>query len=264
MHDDNEFNRSAPRLGEILVSSRSLAEYRAMFSLTENELNSRILDCPGGAASLTGEVNKLGGEATACDSAYFDATPADLAEIAINEAGRGNAFVHNHRHDYVWTYYSDPDHHQRIREDATGRFCADINDHPEQYVPGRLPSLPFGDDSFDLVLSSHLLFSYSDVLDHRFHVDSIAELMRVSRGEVRIFPLVAVGESTPYPRLGELRENLVARGINSRIVEVDYEFQRGADEMLVCTQPSTPPASRGERTQSISTSSKSDSRSSGR
>lgn len=252
MHDDNEFNRSTPRLGKILMSSRSLAEYRAMFSLTENELNSRILDCPSGAAAFTGEVNRLGGRATACDSAYFDATPADLAEIAINEAGRGNAFVHTHRDDYAWRYFSDPDHHQRIREDAAGRFSADINDHPEQYVPGRLPSLPFGDDSFDLVVSSHLLFSYSDVLDYRFHVDSIIELMRVSRVEVRMFPLVAVGESTPYPRLGDLLGNLSARGINSRIVEVDYEFQRGADEMLVCTQPS------------ISTSSKSDSRSIGR
>jgi len=237
LFDENEFNRTAPRLGEILMSSRSLAEYRAMFSLTEDDLNSRILDCPSGAASFTGEVNGRGGRATACDSAYFDATPADLAAIAINEAARGNAFVHTHRDGYAWTYFADPDHHGRIREDAAGRFSADINDHPEQYVPGRLPSLPFGDNSFDLVLSSHLLFSYSDILDHQFHIDSITELARISRGEVRIFPLVAVGEPTPYPRLGELLEELAASGIDGRIVKVNYEFQRGADEMLVCTQP---------------------------
>lgn len=246
MYDDNELNRSAPRLGEILVSSRSLAEYRAMFSLTEDDLNSRILDCPSGAASFTGELNGLGGKATACDSAYFDATPADLAAIAINEAERGNAFVHTHRHDYTWTYFADPDHHERVREDSAGRFATDINDHPEQYVPGRLPSLPFGDDSFDLVLSSHLLFSYSDVFDHQFHIDSITELARVSRSEVRIFPLVAVGESTPYPHLGELLENLADRGIDSRIVQVDYEFQRGADEMLVCSRGPTRSVDRSE------------------
>ncbi|WP_310886846.1 hypothetical protein [Rhodococcus sp. SBT000017] len=228
------------------MSSRSLAEYRAMFSLTEDDLNSRILDCPGGAASFTGEVNGLGGKATACDSAYFDTTPADLAAIAINEAERGNAFVHTHRHNYTWTYFADPDHHERIREDAAGRFATDINDHPEQYVPGRLPSLPFGDDSFDLVLSSHLLFSYSDVLDHQFHIDSITELARVSRGEVRIFPLVAVGEPTPYPHLGELLENLADRGIDCRIVKVDYEFQRSADEMLVCSRGPTRSVDRSE------------------
>ncbi len=217
-----------------------------MFSLTEDDLNSRILDCPGGAASFTGEVNGLGGKATACDSAYFDATPADLATIAINEAERGNAFVHTHRRDYTWTYFADPDHHERIREDAACRFATDNNDHPEQYVPGRLPSLPFGDDSFDLVLSSHLLFSYSDVLDHQFHIDSITELARVSRGEARIFPLVAVGEPTPYPRLGELLENLADRGIDCRIVKVDYEFQRGADKMLVCSRGPTRSVDRSE------------------
>ena len=70
-----------------------------------------------------------------------------------------------------------------------------------------------------------------------FHTDSITELARVSRGEVRIFTLVAVGEPTSLPCLGKLLVELAANGINGRILKVNYEFQRGADEMLVCARP---------------------------
>jgi len=57
-------------------------------------------------------------------------------------------------------------------------------------VAAALPTLPFPDRSFDLVLSSHLLFSYTDRLDVAFHLAALLELARVSRGQVRVFPLV--------------------------------------------------------------------------
>ncbi|RZS41055.1 hypothetical protein EV193_103373 [Herbihabitans rhizosphaerae] len=43
------------RIGEMLVSPRSLAEYRGMFRLTDGDLAGRILDCPGGGAGFTAE-----------------------------------------------------------------------------------------------------------------------------------------------------------------------------------------------------------------
>jgi hypothetical protein len=63
-------------IGAVLVSSRSLAEYRAMLALSDADLRRRLLDCPGGAASLTAEIHSAGGDAIACDPlAWFWLAP---------------------------------------------------------------------------------------------------------------------------------------------------------------------------------------------
>ncbi|MBH0123194.1 methyltransferase domain-containing protein [Rhodococcus sp. CX] len=236
-HDDPV---PAGGIGEMLISSRSLDEYRAMFGLTADDLFRRILDCPGGAAGFTGEVNDRGGDVTACDTAYFGNGAEELAAVAAAETDRGDRYVRAHADEYDWTFFADPDEHRRVRQHAVRKFAADMSRHPQHYVAGRLPSLPFADDSFDLVLSSHLLFSYSDRLDHAFHVDAIVELVRVASGEVRIFPLVASGSSVLYPRLDELLAELRGRNIAGEVVEVDYRFQKGADRMLVCRAAQPP------------------------
>lgn len=220
--------------GNVLISSRSLAEYRAMFALTDDDLSVRILDCPSGGSSFTSEVSNLGGDVTACDAAYLGNSPDNLAAIALSETDRGNQYVRTHAEEYDWTFFADPDEHQQLRQHAAQQFAAHIRQHPGHYIPGRLPALPFPDNSFDLVLSSHLLFSYADSLDHAFHVDAISELMRVTSGELRIFPLVAIGSAEPYSQLVDLLSNLRVRGIAGRKVGVDYNFQKGANHMLVC------------------------------
>ncbi|MGG7099600.1 methyltransferase domain-containing protein [Rhodococcus sp. 24CO] len=221
-------------IGNVLISSRSLAEYRAMFALTDDDLSVRILDCPSGGSSFTSEVSNLGGNVTACDAAYLGNSPDNLAAIALSETDRGNQYVRAHAEVYEWTFFADPDQHQRDRARASQQFAAHIRQHPDRYIAGRLPTLPFPDASFDLVLSSHLLFSYADTLDHTFHVDAITELMRVTSGELRIFPLVAVSSVEPYPQLAELLSDLRERNIAGRTIEVDYNFQKGANQMLVC------------------------------
>lgn len=92
-------------IGDILVSSRSLAEYRAMFTLTEDDLRRRILDCPGGTASFTAEVCAAGGDVTACDPVYGQHTTSELAAMAQRESDRGNRYCRSHADDYVWTFF---------------------------------------------------------------------------------------------------------------------------------------------------------------
>lgn len=226
-------NHSA-EFGAILLSSRSSAEYRAMFDLTDAGLSRRILDCPSGGAAFTGEVCDHGGDVTACDIAYFDRTPDELGALAIAEARRGSAYVSAHREQYRWAFFTDPGDHQRSRTASAQRFAVDVRRRPHRYVAGALPQLPFDDCSFDLTLSSHLLFSYAEDLDYAFHLAAIRELMRVTRHEVRIFPLTALGSSQPYPRLNELISELRSHGIAGNIVESSYEFQAGGNRMLVC------------------------------
>lgn len=78
--------------------------------------------------------------------------------------------------------------------------------------------------SFDLVLCDHLLFTCADRLDHGFHLRALEELVRVARTQVHVFPLLEhTGASDPRG-LGVLRDQLDARGIDTEVATVPYEF----------------------------------------
>ncbi|WP_054811139.1 class I SAM-dependent methyltransferase [Nocardia arizonensis] len=224
-------------LGEFLISARSLAEYRAIFALTDAELRDRsVLDCPGGAASFTAEASELGAHVTAIDPIY--ARPAsELRALALAEAERGNMWARTHYDRRRWDWYGSPEEHRRIRDAAATRFGTDITAHPGHYVAAALPSLPFPDDSFDLVLSSHLLFSYADRLDARFHLMALLELSRVSRRETRLYPLVDHRGVPQDDLVAQLRTELHDKGIRTDIRDVDYEFHPGATSILVLHAP---------------------------
>lgn len=224
-----------PGIGETLVSSRSLAEYTAMFALTADDLTGRLLDCPGGAASFTAEASARGSDMTAVDPTYGGG-PAGLSALADHAAGeavRGSDHVERHADRYGWTFFTDPADHRRQRVDAAAAFAVDVAAHPDRYVAGALPHLPFADGAFDLVLCSHLLFTYDDRLDEAWHLGALLEMVRVSSGQVRVFPLVSHVYGRRSAFLDDLRQDLTARGLTSRVQRVAYELQRGGHDMLV-------------------------------
>ncbi len=103
-----------------------------------------------------------------------------------------------------------------------------------RYVLGELPSLPFGDDEFELSLCSHLLFLYSEQLSLDFHISALLEQLRIAR-EVRVFPLYNLAcEISPH--LEPACKSLSARGYLCELIKVPHEFQRGADQMLRVTR----------------------------
>ena len=73
--------------GDVLVSARSLAEYRAMFDLTDDDLAGSVLDCPGGAASFTAEARRQGLDVTAVDPTYPPPGPATKRGQALRRLG---------------------------------------------------------------------------------------------------------------------------------------------------------------------------------
>jgi len=98
--------------------------------------------------------------------------------------------------------------------------------------PPALPDLPFADDAFDLTLSANLLFLYDDRLEEGFHHEAMAELSRVTDGEVRVFTLASLDrERSEF--VEPVVERLRADGHGVEFREVPYEFQPGATEMLV-------------------------------
>jgi hypothetical protein len=222
----------ADNVGEYLISSRSFGEYQAMFMLTDSDLQGRLMDCPGGASSFTARASALGALVTAVDPVYTLSAPA-LQDLVKGESDRGSAHTAAGIDRYRWDFYGDIEGHREMRKTSAGIFAGDFEDHPERYVAGSLPDLPFEDRQFDLVLSSHFLFTYADRLDQDFHYDALIELHRICRREVRVFPLLDQSGRSLSGMSRTLLARLARQGVGARVSQVPYEFQRGGNEMLV-------------------------------
>ena len=225
--------REGPRgIGEILVSSRPYDEYLAMFGLAEREvLAGPVLDCPGGAGPFGAAVRARGGRAVSADPAYA-LPPAEIVAQVRAGLEHGIRYLGENEESYVWTFFSSLDDLRRRRGAALEEFARDFRGPDPRYVVAALPRLPVDDGAFRLVLSAYLLFAYPDHLDEVAHERALRELLRVAREEVRVFPHIDTAY-VRYPALDGLRRRLAADGVDSEVRRVDYEFQRGGDEVLV-------------------------------
>jgi hypothetical protein len=218
-------------LDAVVPWGRSFDEYRSMFSLSDGDLGLRILDCGGGPASFNAEGTRHGHSIVSCDPLYqFEAAPIAnriratydqiLEQTRLNDT------------EFVWTTIRSVTELGRLRLSAMSTF---LDDYPAgrragRYVAGELPSLPFADRSFELALSSHFLFLYTEQFDEAFHGAAILEMTRVAK-EVRVFPMLALGAVLSRhvkPVAGEMRR----RGFHVTIEQVPYEFQRGGNRMM--------------------------------
>lgn len=214
----------------MLVTSRSFAEYTAMFDLPA-PLPASILDCCAGGSGFTAAAAARGVDAVALDPAYAMA-PGELSEHVRKSNTGGTQMVVDNEDAFVWGWYGSRARRDELRAEAAELFVEDLTSHPERYVAGELPALPFADGRFELALCSHLLFTWANRFPESWHLDALRELVRVAR-EVRVFPLVHQANAAPIPFLASLRSALEAEGVACEIRRVPYEFQRGADEMLV-------------------------------
>ncbi|AQZ67468.1 unnamed protein product [[Actinomadura] parvosata subsp. kistnae] len=218
----------------MIMSSRSFAEYRAMFALGDRDLDGVVLDCAGGASGFVAEARRMGARALATDPLYAHGA-ATLAERLSGDLEQGDAMIDANAGRFVWEWYGSAARRRELRVGARRAFIADLRRRPGSYVAASLPHLPLAGRSVDLVLCSHLLFTWADRLDREWHRAAIMEMSRVSRGEVRIFPLVRMGDGEPVPFLGALVAELRDAGLGCEVREVPYEFQRGARHMLTVT-----------------------------
>ncbi|AWV33164.1 SAM-dependent methyltransferase [Paenibacillus odorifer] len=218
-------------LERIVFIGRTYEEYIRMFDLLESDLiGQRILDCPAGACSFTAIANQLGGEVTAADIAYYYSED-ELAVKGVLDIAHAMSGMEKVQDNFVWNYFKSIEGLTEARNAALTASTKDRKQTPEHYVPVVLPDLPFADEAFDLILSAHFLFMYSDRLDYEFHLETVKELMRVTRGELRIFPLVDLS-CKRYEHLDRLIDDLVRQGFTTEELEVPYEFQKGAKQML--------------------------------
>ena len=219
------------KLENVVPFGRSLDEYRHMFALSEADLDKAIVGVGDGPASFNAEMSALGRSVVSIDPLYV----FSAAEIAARFDAVVDNIIDQVRAtpaDWVWSYHGSPEQLRQNRLSVLQHFVADYErgrlEH--RYLAEALPQLGFADNSFDLALCSHLLFLYSEHLSYEFHREAVLEMLRVA-AEVRIFPLLTLMlEVSPY--IEALRRDLESSGYVTSIEPVDYEMQRGGNEML--------------------------------
>lgn len=195
----------------VVFFGRSGAEGLEMFGLDPSRCaGMRVLDCPGGPGSLAALLRQAGAEVTAVDPRY--AAPAqELERLARADL---SATMTTLRANPQLARSFDLDAYEARKHEALGAFLYDLRSYPTSYVAAALPELPFPSARFDLVLCGHLLFSYAPIgdgglmrqggFDLAWHRRALAELLRVSAREVRLYPahtLQGVARRHPYAEI---------------------------------------------------------------
>ncbi len=201
-----------------------------MFALSDADLRLRILGCADGPASFNAEATRRGCAVTSVDPLYrLDVDGIRERITATYDQMLGQA--RQNREQFVWEAISSVEELGRIRMQAMQDFLNDYEPGKREgrYVDAELPSIGFPGESFELALCSHFLFLYTEQLGEEFHRAAILELLRVAR-EVRVFPLLALdGLQSRY--VTNVVEGL-SGSCDISIEEVDYEFQRGGNQMM--------------------------------
>jgi hypothetical protein len=219
------------KLDDVVPWGRSYEEYVKMFDLSPQDLDGKILDCAAGPASFNAEATQKGYRVTSCDPLYR----STAEEIADRIADTYETVVTGAKANldrYVWEEIGSPEHMGEVRMAAMRRFLEDFPPGLEKgrYRTDELPLLGFGDGEFDLALSSHFLFTYSEQLSADFHVAAIEEMCRVA-DTVRVFPLLNY-DGKPSRLLHRIVSELRARGYRTETQRVPYEFQKGGNRLL--------------------------------
>ena len=218
-------------LKHIVPWGRTLDEYQQMFMLSPTDLQKSILGCGDGPASFNAELSARGGKVVSIDPIY--AFSKEQIATRIEEVAQEvMQEIRKKKEDFVWKNITNPDELYTIRMSAMEHFLEDYEcgKREGRYTFQTLPSLCFETEAFDLALSSHFLFLYSEHLDERFHKDAIEEMLRVAN-EVRIFPIVSL-DGAYSKHLAGVMDYFKNSGYNVEIVPTSYEFQKGGYEML--------------------------------
>lgn len=220
------------QLESVVPFGRSLGEYKAMFNLSESDLQKRILGVADGPASFNAEVTILGGQVTSIDPLY-QFSGAEILQQFNAVLDHIIRQVKASPNDWVWLYHKSPEDLRNNRVTVIHRFIEDYETGKRQgrYQVGELPNLHLEKDTYDLTLCSHFLFLYSEHYDVRFHLESIKEMLRVSQ-EVRIFPLLDLMLNRSQ-HLDIVIRSLREMHYSVSIEKTIYELQKGGNEMLI-------------------------------
>ena len=234
--------RSLFTLEAMQFFGRVASDYEAMFAIKLPALRGlRVLDCPSGPGSFVAEANGQGVHVVGVDPLYelpleqlVQRGSADVAHTIEQMQANARQFADINLQAYAQS---------KLR--ALVRFAR----HFEQglanglYLAAKLPALPFPDRHFDLTLSAHLLFTYSDpasggvMRDSPFtlawHMAAAQELMRVTRGELRLYPTTTRWlKPCRHPYALAVAERFASEGLQVRYEPSTFARGNVADDTL--------------------------------
>jgi len=217
-------------LQSVVPWGRSLEEYESMFALSQSDLSRRIISFGDGPASFNAQMHERGKKVTSVDPIY-QFTQQELKGRIDETVALVMEQTCKNMDNFTWHHIASPDELRRLRVHAMETFLDDFEAGRTQqrYIAHSLPQqLPFDENSFDLGLSSHFLFLYSQ-LGLTFHISAISEMIRLCK-EIRIFPLINLDAKKTV--LAQQVIDHFSKHYMTRIVTVSHEFQKGGNEML--------------------------------
>ena len=219
------------KLNSVVPWGRNLNEYRLMFQLSDSDMSKKIAGFGDGPASFNYEATQQGYSVTSFDPIYCF-SERDLqnrieeVRITVMEQMRGNI------DNYVWTNIKSLEELENVRMSAMRLFLSDYErgKAERRYICHELPEkLPYKENAFDIGLSSHFLLMYTD-LGYDFHIKAMNEMLRVCK-EIRIFPIVDL-DANKTDLISDVIDYF-KNHYDIEIVDTQYEFQKGANKMLI-------------------------------
>jgi SAM-dependent methyltransferase len=216
----------------VAMTCRSFNEYKEMFMLDEHLLNKgKVLDVASGASSFVAELSKRGYDAVAVDPLY-KLSLEEMNEFGKKEIEIATQKLDKIKHLFVWESYKSIESHNQIRLNSFQQFLESYATE-ENYISAALPSLPFDNETFSLILCNHFLFLYQEQFDYEFHLKAINELIRITKkgGVIRIYPLVGF-KNESYPYLDKLIKTLSNNGVEIELTSTNFRFIPTATHFL--------------------------------
>lgn len=219
------------KLDSVVPWGRNMEEYKLMFRLNDSDMSKKIAGFGDGPACFNCEMTERNGNVTSFDVIYqFSKSEIErrIEEVRVTVMQQMRENMDN----YVWKNIKSLDELENVRMSAMRKFLADYEKGRAQgrYIFHELPDrLPYGEDCFDIGLSSHFLLMYTS-LGYDFHIASMTEMLRVCK-EIRIFPIVDLDANKT-----EMIKSVIEyfqKDYEVEIVTTEYEFQKGDNKLLI-------------------------------
>lgn len=216
---------------KIVLWGHSVDEYREMFDLSQEDMNSRILEYGCGPNAVNSQQFQETHEAISCDPLFVLDKDTLFSKVVMIFAQMEDE-LRQHQEQFDFSQYGGIDQLIALRQAGMKKF---FDDYEQGKADGRYYGavdyhLPFPDFSFDFSLSSHYLFADLHDQNVEFHLNVIRELARVGK-EVRIFPLIdCEGKTSEF--LNPVLLQLQQEGYGVEVREVDYHLHKAENAML--------------------------------
>lgn len=218
-------------LNHVALIGHTYNEYKQMFGISKTELTGkRVLDAGAGVSNYTAIANAFGINVTAVDTIY-DLPSNELEQRCKEDLVKLLNEVPKLSKRYNWDYFGDLKGLEISRIKSYQLFLRDYETNPNHYISGSLLSLPFDAFNFDVTLVSHLMFLYDELLDDEFHLNSLKELLRVTKEKIIIFPLFNLeGEFSEF--LEAIKTQLKQLNVDYKLVETEYPVTNNLNKRL--------------------------------